>query len=768
MCKFWMNQRKFKFCRENNFYNFRIYVKHIIDWRPFDFFDKLVIEPLQRFGTVRLGIAIYPECETCDNLDYSNDLPNTSTNPADLYNEIATGSAIPDSFMTTYGCSSYTDGDGDTTRLYFNIPSTACSGTTVTPSIISGYTLSQILTDYTGRFIVKFNNSGEHTTLNLFTESINGIDTYYYDDTQTVSYSGGNPPTGPQGYKIYDSQSSLTGGSNTSGLSSELEGGCQQYVTVYKESIVYGTYCVGNASTPYSGLTSANITAGTVCTSNKIAVGQVIRNVNSNPCGTCGTHSGYSEFRYGLFTIIPAAATLNWGDNFDAITEYARRKLVAKVFCGGIANYKFIDNWLTGSLYMFPFKAKVRWDDEATLDLNVRRTKYCPDLVYFKAGTGAIKGSFNWLGVKGEEFPSGEEKINVTITDAAASANGLAEASATTDGGKEGSMWSIFLLCLATGLLAVITPCVFPLIPVTVSFFLKRSKTRIEGLKNALWYSVSIVLIYTIPTLILTLIFGDKILYTISTHPVSNIFFFVVFIVFAISFFGAFELALPNSWANKADQKAGKGGLLGIFFMALTLVIVSFSCTGPIVGTVLVEAVHGDTLRPVVGMFGFSLAFALPFGLLALFPSWLNNLPKSGGWLNSVKVVLGFVELAFALKFLSIPDQTYHWGILDREIYLAIWIVIFSLLGLYLLGKIKFSHDSEVQYLSVPRLGFVIATFTFVAYMIPGMWGAPLKGLAGYLPPLSTQNFNSNINSHIINKLPSNSNLVVLNFTITY
>lgn len=368
-------------------YNFRIYVKYIIDWRPFEFFDGLVIEPLQRFGTIRLGIAIYPECETCDNLDYSNEPPNESTDPADLFTQIATGTAIPDSFMTTYGCSSYTDGDANTTRIYFNIPSTACSGTTVTPTIISGYTLNQILNDYTGRFIVKFNNSGEHATLNLFTESINGVDTYYYDDTQTVSYSGGNPPTGPQGYKIYDSQSRLNGGAGTSGLNSELEGGCQQYVTVYKESIVYGTYCVSNSSIQYSGLTAANIVTGTTCNSGKIAVGQVIRNVPTNPCGTCGTHSGFSEFRYGLFTIIPAASVLNWGDNFDAITEYARRKLVAKVFCGGIANYKFIDNWLTGALYMFPFKAKVRWDDEETLDLNVRRTKYCPDLVYFKAGS---------------------------------------------------------------------------------------------------------------------------------------------------------------------------------------------------------------------------------------------------------------------------------------------------------------------------------------------------------------------------------------------
>ena len=356
-------------------------------WEPFNFLDRVVIEPLQRFGTVRLGIAIYPECETCDNLDYSNELPNTSVEPEDLYLEIGSGTCIPDSFMTTYGCSSYTDGDADTTRLYFNIPSTACSGTTVSPTFISGYTINSILNDYSGRFFVKFNTSGKNGTINLSTQVINGVNTNYFDDIQLLSHSGGNPPSGPQSYKLFDSQAQPLGGGGNSGLNSELEGGCQQYVTVYKESIVYGTYCVSNSSIQYSGLTVANIVTGTTCNSGKIPVGQVIRNVGTNPCGTCGTHSGFSEFRYGLFTIIPAASVENWGDNFDAITEYARRKLVAKVFCGGIANYKFIDNWLTGALYMFPFKAKVRWDDEETLDLNVRRTKYCPDLVYFKAGS---------------------------------------------------------------------------------------------------------------------------------------------------------------------------------------------------------------------------------------------------------------------------------------------------------------------------------------------------------------------------------------------
>ena len=361
--------------------------------------------------------------------------------------------------------------------------------------------------------------------------------------------------------------------------------------------------------------------------------------------------------------------------------------------------------------------------------------------VYFKAGTSAIKGTFNWLGVKGEEFPSGEEKINVTI-EAGTVAAAVTDAAPTTD---TGSMWSIFLLCLATGLLAVITPCVFPLIPVTVSFFLKRSKTRMEGLKNAVWYSLSIVLIYTIPTLILTLIFGDKILYTISTHPVSNIFFFVVFIVFAISFFGAFELALPNSWANKADQKAGKGGLLGIFFMALTLVIVSFSCTGPIVGTLLGQtSMQGVGLAPIIGMMGFGVGLAIPFSLFAFFPSMLQSLPKSGGWLNTIKVSFGFIELALALKFLSNVDLSYHLGILNRDVFLVLWIVVFFLLGVYLLGKLKFAHDSDLPFVSVPRLFFAVASFSFAVYMVPGLWGAPLKALSGFIPPATTQEFNLN------------------------
>lgn len=305
---------------------------------------------------------------------------------------------------------------------------------------------------------------------------------------------------------------------------------------------------------------------------------------------------------------------------------------------------------------------------------------------------------------------------------------------------KGEGMMGLFILAFLSGLTALLTPCVFPMIPMTVSFFI-RNKNRAIALRDTFVFAFSIIALYTIVGTIVAFAFGANAANWLSTHWAPNIFFTVIFVVFAASFFGAFEITLPSWIVNKVDKQADKGGITGSIFMAVTIALVSFSCTGPIVGTVLVEAVHGGAMRPAIAMFGFSLAFAIPFGLLALFPSWLNNLPKSGGWLNGVKVVLGFVELAFALKFLSIPDQTYHWGILDREIYLAIWIVIFTLLGLYLMGKIQFDHDTPNPNLSVFRLGMVIAVFSFVAYMIPGMFGAPLKALAGYLPPMSTQDF---------------------------
>lgn len=366
----------------------------------------------------------------------------------------------------------------------------------------------------------------------------------------------------------------------------------------------------------------------------------------------------------------------------------------------------------------------------------------------------SVSGQFNWLAKAGDQFPSGVENFVIDIQPVAEAA-----AKKVEDIANQG-LWQIFLLTFLTGLLAVITPCVFPLIPVTVSFFLKRSKTRVEGIRNALWYSISIVGIYTIPTILLVLLFGDDILYQISTSAISNLLFFAIFLLFAISFFGAFELQLPNSWANKADQKAGKGGLGGIFFMALTLVIVSFSCTGPIVGTLLGQtSTGGVSTAPIVGMLGFGVGLALPFSLFAFFPSMLQSLPKSGGWLNSVKVSFGFIELALALKFLSNVDLIYHWRLLDRDVFLVLWIVIFVLLGVYLLGKLKFSHDSDLPYVSVPRLFFAVASFSFALYILPGLWGAPLRHLSGFIPPDGTQEFNLDALKYQIGTAPSTSSL---------
>ena len=301
--------------------------------------------------------------------------------------------------------------------------------------------------------------------------------------------------------------------------------------------------------------------------------------------------------------------------------------------------------------------------------------------------------------------------------------------------------WGLFILAFLSGLAALLTPCVFPMIPMTVSFFMKDG-SKAKAIRNGFIYGTSIIAIYVFIGTLVAVVAGPAAANWLSTHWLPNIFFFLIFVVFAASFFGAFEIVLPSWLVNKADQQADKGGLVGIFFMAFTIVLVSFSCTGPIVGSILVQSAGGAFVQPLIGMLGFSLAFAIPFSLFAIFPNWLNSLPASGGWLNSVKVVLGFLELAFGLKFLSVADQTYHWGILDREIYIGLWIVIFLLMGFYLLGKIKFSHDSDMPFLKVPRLLFAIATFSFVSYLVPGLFGAPLKALAGYLPPMSTHDFN--------------------------
>ncbi|MFT6865543.1 MAG: thiol:disulfide interchange protein [Cyclobacteriaceae bacterium] len=304
------------------------------------------------------------------------------------------------------------------------------------------------------------------------------------------------------------------------------------------------------------------------------------------------------------------------------------------------------------------------------------------------------------------------------------------------------SLLSFMLVAFLAGLAALITPCVFPMIPMTVSFFSGKNKTRSESIFKSLFYGFSIIFIYVVIGSIIAPFMGPETANDLATGWIPNVIFFTVFVLFALSFFGLFEITLPHKFVNSVDRLGDKGGLIGIFFMAMTLVLVSFSCTGPIVGSILVESAGGQILKPILGMFAFSLAFALPFTLFALFPSWLNALPKSGGWLNAVKVVLGFLELAFAFKFLSIADQAYHWHILDREVYLAIWIVIFSLLGFYLLGKIKLKGDSDSDKVPVSRLILALVTFTFVVYLIPGMFGAPLKALAGYLPPLSTHDFN--------------------------
>ncbi len=318
-------------------------------------------------------------------------------------------------------------------------------------------------------------------------------------------------------------------------------------------------------------------------------------------------------------------------------------------------------------------------------------------------------------------------------------------------GEKSASLWSVILEAIIWGFVALLTPCVFPMVPMTVSFFLKSSggENRGKGRLMASLYGVSIVALYTIPIAIIigiTYFAGGAsvtadIFNWLATHWIPNVIFFLIFMVFAASFFGAFEITLPSWMVNKSDAKSDKGGFIGVFFMALTLVLVSFSCTGPIVGTVLIKSTQGEVWQPIVTMLAFSAAFALPFTIFAFAPSLLKDLPKSGGWLNSVKVVLGFIEVALGFKFLSVADQTYHWGILDREVYLAIWIVVFTLLGFYLLGKLKFAHDDETGHITVKRLTLSIITFSFVVYMIPGMWGAPLKALSGYLPPMSTMDF---------------------------
>ena len=359
-----------------------------------------------------------------------------------------------------------------------------------------------------------------------------------------------------------------------------------------------------------------------------------------------------------------------------------------------------------------------------------------------------VRGTVTWSACTGDECRMPEDydfSLPVVIQTAAPVPDKAASATSTSNT----NLWALILEAILWGFLMLLTPCVFPMVPMTVSFFLKQSGSMAQGRFKAIMYGLFIVLLYTVPICLiigLTWAVGGSnvtadIFNWLATHWLPNILFFLIFMAFAASFFGAFEISLPSKWTNSADKNSERGGLGGVFFLALTLVLVSFSCTGPIVGTVLIKSTQGEFWTPMVTMLAFSIAFALPFALLAFFPSVIKKLPKSGGWLNSVKVVLGFIEIALGLKFLSVADQTYHWHLLDREVYLAIWIVCFTLLGIYLLGKIRFKYDSPVEYISVGRLALVIIDFAFVVYMIPGMWGAPLKALSGYLPPLETQDF---------------------------
>ena len=370
-------------------------------------------------------------------------------------------------------------------------------------------------------------------------------------------------------------------------------------------------------------------------------------------------------------------------------------------------------------------------------------------------GSGGKAQTTSAPGDKQEGTPAGEKgtavpqlqsqvDLNVTPTTVAPAGEAASAGSAPEEGSGKAhkSMLVFFLLSLVAGLAGTLTPCVFPMIPMTIAFFSRNSGNRARAILQAFIFGASIMLIYTSVGLIVSLTSAGANLGTVlSTHWLPNLIFFVLFLVFAAAFLGMFELVLPNSLITKADQQVDKGGMLAAFFMGLTTVLVSFSCTGPLVGALLVEAASGEVIKPTIGMFGFGLGFALPFTLLAIFPSWLKNLPKSGGWLNSVEVVLGFLVLALSMKYLSNIDQTYSLHLMSRDLYLAIWIVIFSLMGFYLLGKIKFKKDSDLPYVSFPRLVLVIIVFSFVVYLIPGLFGAPLKPISGLLPPVSSQSF---------------------------
>jgi len=400
-------------------------------------------------------------------------------------------------------------------------------------------------------------------------------------------------------------------------------------------------------------------------------------------------------------------------------------------------------------------EGKAQTETDTTFHAQV---KYYTDSVVWlqkvnAADSTVLKGTISYMYKKGDEYIPQQAPFKFYIKPPAGIAGISAPAQATN---IKHSLWIIFFSAFGSGLVALFTPCIFSMIPVTVSFFTKRSKTRSQGIKNAFIYSLSIIVIFTLVGFLVSLIFGPAALNNLATNWIANLVFFALFFIFGISFLGAFEITLPASWSTQADTKAGMHNIAGIFFMALTLVIVSFSCTGPVIGPLLVLAFNGSFYGPLIGMLGFSIALALPFALFALFPGMLNVLGRSGGWLNAVKVTLGFIELALALKFLSNADLSKGWRLLDREVFLSLWIVIFALLGFYLLGKLKFHHDTELPandsglpFISIPRLMFVIVVFTFVVYMVPGLWGAPLKAISAFVPPMGTQDFNASAGGNV-------------------
>lgn len=440
--------------------------------------------------------------------------------------------------------------------------------------------------------------------------------------------------------------------------------------------------------------------------------------------------------------------TIDWNSRLDPISEGEYELVLTGKIQDGWHTYPYGDEaGMTSIEFVLPEGASLSespYEDGEFTDYKgetVIEKEYIIRQRISFTGDCSVSGTITWQSCKGDECHMPEEWEFII--------NAPAEEIVVGQESSSPGLWRLILEAILWGFAMLLTPCVFPMVPMTVSFFIKGSDDKKKGKAKALAYGVFIVLLYTIPVCaiigITWLLGGESVTADIfnwlSTHWLPNTIFFAVFMAFAASFFGAFEITLPAKWTNAADKNSDRKGLLGVFFIALTLVLVSFSCTGPIVGTVLIKSTEGEFWTPMVTMLVFSIAFALPFTILALFPALLKSLPKSGGWLNSVKVVLGFIEIALGFKFLSTADQTYHWGILDREVYLAIWIVCFSLLGFYLLGKLRFKNDEPLEYISVKRLVLAIATFSFVVYMIPGMWGAPLKALSGYLPPMETQDF---------------------------